>query len=1472
MTDNDIFSDMYDDDEEEGTTPEPEVNTGSSPFSNADFGISTKPTAPEANKPAPEANKPAPESNKPAPEVNKPAPEANKPAPESNKPVPEASKPAPESNKPASGEVDINNLPLAVAFVKLKKGIAPDWGTANAFDTLLAACIVVDSKKYAVLSAYDVVCVRKPDNFDTFDEFVKSTSSKVFSSFKVLASVGSTPNADDTAANAWLVEYAKSLLGENAPESNDFKDLYDALVRQLPDEFERLWRSDSVQSSVKTALDTTYNILRQVYSSALQRLGGTQGVLAVKRDSTDTERVNLGIKWGTSFRGLMQVLDTPFTPVVIDLFSLKKEVGKWSTSSVPFEGGENSYEVWFHAACISGSIPAEYNSVVYKKEFSEIEPSDPVGASDADIKVFEARLYNLLKSLFYTYFRTTNSLDKGIETLKRMASGEGVQPLFSEAVNKFQDRLLRFYILHEVPKTNGVFEFQFCLPTRTESSASADANAQIIETLTDKIKKANQDTASLGDYKDLNILYSGESKGITWSEGSAIRVYSIIAVADTEYYNLAPNFSYKPIKAYIAQGKEFSYKKVLIGKSLANTDIELDLSQYRTISLYAASRSGKGVMTLSILAALLASKGACFTYGDYKPEMSTVFWNLTKSYQNAFPELNPKLLSCEFCLDPVTGQGKTNMKFYRAAGISEVPYGKSWTSAEKNPSIRKFQEFFAIPDDNLEDFFEANFFGVLAYMKYIQLCYYCATSGEWEKDLKTGKELEKEDIPELYCVLDEFTNTLKDNSKLYKKVKNNRVLGNLIKSFVIDDKKDDEVTKSLKSRRAKQLGIYFVTGIRDTYFDTSLPTLADKIEARSHTQAARSHIHFFVIGQEYQEDMSSPEGFSKADKESAADFFSFFTRYFLKSESCLRIQGNYRSANDVNDMLGEPKFSSKIEVQRCSTLGLVHQNGDIAPSGYWYLKEGSSTGQLDAVCKSYMILNRNDYNAANPYADGYVGGTLSRLAEANGDLAKKVLQQDILDESGNPVPEVGFEALATYIGTKGNANNQEQLKAFVENYGTGYKKLWDIFSQTPVCKACGYTSLEDFIYDFDPEHFVADLFAGKPISGDSGSAGFTLGFSTESDSPEFNNFAQMGNNSTSQFNNSAQTGNTPAPQSDNSEQVNNQAAQQAGNPAQAGNTPAPQFNNPAQMGTPAPQFNNPAQANSRKPPYSPDVPDTRTMSAYGAAYTDELPIKPSDNPFVIYHNNGTVSNSLLRDTITSVLFKQIASIFGGLDAITEFTIQNNVIILNKTPFTPKLPEDILNSAPFVLRNQLAQGEYAQVLHFGYLKRLKNLLAINIDNQSLADGFFWQDTIISPYKTKKLCKTWRRLQSFTVAGTDYIAKLSDEELQYSKAEQEAILEKKQARLDGFSRLKESGKNVAGAFATALGLEPSSADKHPVLNRIGKSRPAKALRRGIGFTAAAYGASLLIGLANPFLILGGLFAVGSYISSRKTDKSK
>ena len=1378
----------------------------------------------------------------------------------SNRGVPQAS----ESTQVLAGDT-----PIDKAFSAIQQGIEPEWTPATEFDNLLAACIV--KKRGTSEGLNSSLALIEMSSLDPQPIESKIVASKTaFASFRQLMGLPNNPNATDDSAIAWLFAVATVTSGTALIEG-DYKAAYHAVLEGSKDlsEFDILWQSPEVQSRlVENAIDNPYQVLKQVYANCIQRTVPPVGVLAPKDE-------DIYFATATSFTPSSAVMgNTDFAAIIRELFFLGGNYKRWNVTEKLF-ADNTTFEVNFHRICAFGCIPDTYEDVVYSKEFTELKAGTFIGKTNSDIEILNKRLKNLLKSLFYTFCYRNLGNTNGLSALKAIKTSTGIPKPLEQAINAFQDKLLEFYILIEAPSEQGVLELQYSMPSRSAKNGSNvvvnTRSEQIISTLKANVSLANGADSSKLAYRGLSELYFGQSHGISYSSKVSYRVYSIIATLDAKFYALAPSFAYKPVKSYISQGKSFDYHNVLIGKSLANTDVFLNLSKYKAISLYAASRSGKGVMTLSILCSLLASKNVFFTYGDFKPEMSTVFWNLTKSYRAKFPDLDTKFLSCEFRTDPATvGEANPNMKFYKAAGISSVPYKKSWTSPQLNASMMKFKEYFGLTDNELTTLTSStyNLFGVLGYMKYIQLLYFCVNSPNWGD-------------ADLVGVLDEYTALSGCNKFLYSP---DGLLVTIRKRFDGKLKTLDAELKSLAKKgedtSAKQAeidklneqkerwGIYFLprTGLSYLSGQTQLSkAIADR--ERQLTSAV-SHLHFFTIGQEYYNDIYNvPQGVK--DGGQSEDFFSGFNRTFLRTSACLRLQGNIPSGHseDIEDLKSDPSFWNSRDVQ-ASLVGYedkayIHEDGTKAPSGYWFVK-GMKDDTLPAVCKSYMILNQNDYGTP----DGCVDGMIKRLKAQDTALADKVLNQEILADN-KPVPEVGFEALSTYVGTKGNPENTTELRSFVENYGAGYRHLWEIFSSSPICSQFGYTSLEDFIYDFDPEHFVVDIFE-TPKSSASAPANTQASFF---DTASFNTSpaSAMSTETEDVFSledteeNSGTSGfsqENPQPTDYNSTSQSETSQIDDYNMASQPVYSQPVASSPAQNGYSAPW----------QPADRPDVSSTQAMSSFTSAYAQELPVQMSDNPFAIYTKGGNVSNSLLRENFTGILFKYITQAFGGLDAITEFTIQNNVIILNKTPFTPKLPEDIIATAPFSVQEQLAQGEFAQVFHFSYLKKLKNLLSISIDNQSLVDGFFWSDTIIQPYKINKIRKHWKKLQRFIVSGTDYIVKLSEDEMRYSQAEQQAILDKKQSDLDNFSHLKDTGRNVAGAFATAIGLEPSSADKHPMLQRIGKSKPMKALRKGVGFTAAAYGASLLIGLANPFLILGGLFAAGSYIASRKSHKSE
>lgn len=103
--------------------------------------------------------------------------------------------------------------------------------------------------------------------------------------------------------------------------------------------------------------------------------------------------------------------------------------------------------------------------------------------------------------------------------------------------------------------------------------------------------------------------------------------YLNFIVDESSYYN-SPLFAYEALPMLKEQGIELSWDNILIGK-----DVKDDLvfghfgAEQKTIyNIMAGSGSGKGVMTLSLLASALAANIPVM-YADCKPDMAQVLWD-----------------------------------------------------------------------------------------------------------------------------------------------------------------------------------------------------------------------------------------------------------------------------------------------------------------------------------------------------------------------------------------------------------------------------------------------------------------------------------------------------------------------------------------------------------------------------------------------------------------------------------------------------------------------------------------------------------------------------------------------------------------------------------------------------------------------------------------------------------------------------
>lgn len=121
-------------------------------------------------------------------------------------------------------------------------------------------------------------------------------------------------------------------------------------------------------------------------------------------------------------------------------------------------------------------------------------------------------------------------------------------------------------------------------------------------------------------------------------------ILDVMVIKDMEVFNSQVTWAYKVLGKVYASGSipsvtdnSSSNSGVIIGQQLDGNLIKFNLgdnSRFVT-SIYAGSRSGKGVTTLSILGAVLASTIGVM-YLDFKPDMADCFWQ----YERANPSLH----------------------------------------------------------------------------------------------------------------------------------------------------------------------------------------------------------------------------------------------------------------------------------------------------------------------------------------------------------------------------------------------------------------------------------------------------------------------------------------------------------------------------------------------------------------------------------------------------------------------------------------------------------------------------------------------------------------------------------------------------------------------------------------------------------------------------------------------------------------
>ena len=949
------------------------------------------------------------------------------------------------------------------------------------------------------------------------------------------------------------------------------------------------------------------------------------------------------------------------------------------------------------------------------------------------------------------------------------------------------------------------------------------------------------------------------------------------------------NFAYKAVLDLEERGKTSSFESVLLGTTLANEPVAINMNEEGCfcLSIFGGSGSGKGVLTLATLGTAIAT-GHPFVYLDSKPDMAALLWGYEHELQQ---------------------QGK-NVRFLAVDVFSDTPPDDT---------------AYFIPD-RVRNNYGKNKAKMVSFLKSVNINASAVDSSFvrgalWSKFSQLVLMLDSVDYKgsRLVAVLDE-TNKVFDT---FTSMANNVTgWGSAIadlNTIVRDKKTSDEEKEDARAKRAvlrrlvRSLGFSTVaTGDRKSVVNTYDGKEVNKSDLHKAVSSflqtsgrQRKALTLVIIGQA----------------------ISTLGQIFPWSLAVVEDRGTL-NANSIA-VLGKDNTRYAPGALKSKTL----------PTGQFAVRTAPATDNY-VLCKTYLTLNENDYFQPAKY-------TKMPLQKYTGFPAQGQ-SQEWIDEtygtSSHPNDAVGFVGYIKLLARTNGISEDQLYKTMNE----GYERAMHILSKRGILQHFGYTCVEDWLYDLDPESFL-DLSTLTSIEGDY----FAQDVADEDDPVVDENgneiatgtptpmsdmqaaFSSMGQEDLNgdRFGADAFSPNatdaqplgiiTPADNISLDDEVdlgyeddsNSGIINQEPSYAESGSSyeePVQNYEEPVPSSTqsassyeePAPSSAAPNLNKARSSTQVQTVPQeinnlvavpdlTRTdaserarrrlMTSYGeldpeldsklaTAYKVDSSVAKVDcgrgeaNVFAKYHNTENPTNfKLLRRDLTRMLLHALSEAYGSLDAINSFEEQNGVLYVNKQTFDPDLT-GMEYLSPALLRKAV-EGKLAYFFNFNALKQLKNLTTLIISSVDIVDCYFWSDlgfTYDNIYA--KTRKHWVNLRVLRIGDVDYMAEwhgLAEDQAAEARArEEQRVLEE--------AKRREKGRSFAAAFATALGIPVSSADEHPLAKAFGSSKPARAVRKGAMFGAACWLGWGLISLANPFLLLGGAFATAAFVKSCVSKK--
>lgn len=202
-----------------------------------------------------------------------------------------------------------------------------------------------------------------------------------------------------------------------------------------------------------------------------------------------------------------------------------------------------------------------------------------------------------------------------------------------------------------------------------------------------KIKIIDFDNKFTSDFTSVlfaDTQFTQNAEKISYPSGvvntvEGYNIYEYSFCKDVELMDKKPLFGYTAARLFQKQGLQISVDNILLGEDQTGTPVfatagsAIDLSSKLVHRFCAGSRSGKGVMTMNLLASSLASENAVF-YIDRKPDIGSCLASIsngsmfvvdggdTSSAEDTFNTFNPSTASSGNMLNKYLAMDKNNFK------------------------------------------------------------------------------------------------------------------------------------------------------------------------------------------------------------------------------------------------------------------------------------------------------------------------------------------------------------------------------------------------------------------------------------------------------------------------------------------------------------------------------------------------------------------------------------------------------------------------------------------------------------------------------------------------------------------------------------------------------------------------------------------------------------------------------------------